>query len=140
MIVEITRGSNPSIAVKMADITLSPTFDETIGESEVTRKSLVTIRKSCESEGSILTSDGELQIEMDSTGSVEDIYGNVFEIDGDTATVRLNRNYTRLLTQPVYFIQFNLIDEDGNLFVVEDPPMALHVRRNLADLSDADGD
>ena len=143
--IEILQGTNPMIAVNVKDVTLVPTFTQTVGEEDVVRHSYFTIRHSDSSFRPLDVNKGELQIEMDSTGNVNDEYGNSFMIENKEdgtgyAEVRLSRSYTRLMHDHDYFFQFNLIDDDGNLFAVGDKPTPIVVRTNLADFREADGE
>ena len=138
MTIEMHRGTNPTISVAMSsDIVLVPTKNETINNLEVTRKSYVTIRKTMEKTGAV-TDDDELQIVIDTSdvsegvGTHKDSDGNEFKVEPDKASLYLSREYTKKLTNPVYFLQFNLIRENGDLFVVEPMPVTLHVLPNIA--------
>lgn len=142
--IEILQGTNPMIAVKVKDVTLVPTTTQTVSGETITRHSYFTIRHDDTSFLPLDVTKGELQIEMDSTGTVNDEYGNSFIIQNNNnegyAEVRLSRSYTKLLHDHDYFFQFNLIDDDGNLFAVGQKPTRIVVRTNLADFTEADGE
>ena len=132
MSIDFNRGSNPTITITVKDITLVPTLTETISEEEVIRHSYATIRREPCSESAIDASKGELQMVMDSTGTVEDEMGNVFTVAGTYASLKLNRSYTKSMDCGVYFLQFNLIDSDGNMFAVSPQPFPMKVLPNQA--------
>lgn len=132
------RGTNPTISVAMeAGITLVPTKDVVVNSESVTRKSCVTIRRSMDKIDAI-TADDELQIEIEKTdveegvGTHSDSNGNVFTVQPDRASLYLSQEFTKMLTEPVYFLQFNLIKENGDMFVVEPMPIMIHVLANIA--------
>ena len=140
--VEIIRGTNPSISVKLKGLVLAPVFDETVDSETVTRHSYFTIRHN-PGQGTLDPDKGELQIEMDSTGHVTDDMANDFYIsniteDGEAvgiAKVELSRTYTKTLHDHEYLFQFNLIDDDHNMFPVPEKPMLLIVSPNVVDLT-----
>ena len=138
MTIEMHRGTNPTISVAMeAGITLVPTKDVVVNSESVTRKSCVTIRRSMD-KISAISADDELQIEIAKTdvsegvGTHEDTNGNVFTVEPDKASLYLSQEFTKKLTEPVYFLQFNLIKENGDMFVVEPMPIMIHVLANIA--------
>lgn len=138
MTIEMHRGTNPTISVAMeAGITLVPTKDVVVNSESVTRKSCVTIRRSMDKIDAI-TADDELQIEIEKTdveegvGTHSDSNGNVFTVQPDRASLYLSQEFTKMLTEPVYFLQFNLIKENGDMFVVEPMPIMIHVLANIA--------
>lgn len=134
MAIEIVRGTNPTISLKMKDFTLVPSFTEMINGQEVVRKSYATIRGEMDATGPIDTVGGELQIEVSGSGSTVDNEGNYFEVSTDTAVLKLSQTYTKKLIDGVYFLQFNLIDSDHNMFTIESRPLTLQVKPNLANL------
>lgn len=132
MSIDFNRGSNPTITITVKDITLVPTLTETISGEEVLRHSYVTIRREICSESAIDASKGELQLVMDSTGTVEDEMGNVFTVTETSASLKLNRSYTKSMGCGVYYLQFNLIDSEGNMFAVSPQPFLMKVLPNQA--------
>jgi len=140
--IEIIRGTNPTIKLRLKGLGLKSTFDQTIDGDTVTRHCYFTIRHN-PSAGALNPDLGEMQIEMDSTGHVVDDMGNDFKINNTTvegepvgvASVALSRTYTRTMHVHEYLMQFNLIDNENNMFAVDEKPIILRVVPNVVDLT-----
>jgi len=157
--IEILQGTNPTIAVRLRDVNLVGTFVQNVDGEDVVRHSYFTIRHSDSSFRPISEEKGEVQVEMqesalDTAWSTEDEYGNIFTINNSLsddkgpysiAKIELSRTYTRLLHDHDYYFQFNLIERQGEegayaycMFAVDEKPLVLRVKTNLADLRSSD--
>lgn len=130
MKIKIARGTNPKISFKLKNCPLVADKD-----------SYVTIRRNLQDrEVAIDSTIGEVQIpfkdfEEGEEKKVTDDYGNVFEITENTASISLSRISTQKMEYGIYFLQFNLKDNEGRLFTHK--PYCIEVQINLTDFPEA---